>query len=431
MVKSLFILILSLALPIHAAVTFGTGRVTGSLTIATPVVSWSPLDLRQVDIWLQASTITNANNTRISYWPDSSGQGNHFVQPDTAKQPIRIDGYEGYSSPVVFRTNAFTDSIREIYTCVPTVSMPITVSMVAINQTYSLKSPTAAGLFFGPTNATSVAAIYDYAGAQKLRLYNSGYADSSMIPPTNSWVLWTFTFTPTHSIAYANLTEVMSVEHNNSSAMSGMQLGNLAEGAGFDFFGAMAEVIRMKTNITTTELTNLYNYAHTKYGVSPPPEYSFMLDAVPYTSVVDNAGGDGYWYGTMFYVNQGSITVSKLGRVVETDNTSEHKIKILSFTDGDTKRLMCSNSIPTVGLTAGTTNYVAITPTVLTNGLYIIMVNESFNNDKKAPEHGIRINPDVGYHFKAVFSFYDPEFNYVYDGASTNTTSTPTFLYTK
>lgn len=88
--KSLILLLLSLSLPIHAAVTFGTGLVTGSLTVAVPtnsVPEWTPLSDTNVIAWYSASNaytfgnvLAITNDAPITNWAslgNSAGETNN------------------------------------------------------------------------------------------------------------------------------------------------------------------------------------------------------------------------------------------------------------------------------------------------------------------------------------------------------------------
>ena len=98
------------------------------------VVTWSPLDLPGLALWLDAadaSSFTYSSGVRASQWNDKSGNGRHFTQATTGNQPSR-DGTQNGQSTVVFdaarpdfmSASAFAPSTATFAIC--TVAAPTT-----------------------------------------------------------------------------------------------------------------------------------------------------------------------------------------------------------------------------------------------------------------------------------------------------------------
>lgn len=163
----------------------------------------------------------------------------------------------------------------------------------------------------------------------------------------------------------------------------------------------------------------LQNYKF-NFGVSSNP----VVAGTPYI-VSGNAyatRSDSYWAGFTFTPTN-NLSVTSLGRVVESGNTLTHKIKILTVAP---KTLICSNIVATTG-SVGTTNWTTISPITLNSGTeYVILIDEG--TDNWANGHSITAGP-VGIVGKSAYAYDDPEANPVFDDTTGQSFSTPNFLY--
>lgn len=248
--------------------------------------SFTPKNISNLQLWLDASQLNLSNDTAVSSWTDNSGNGYNATQGTLANRPtfktnilngrpsLLFDGTDSLSIPSSTSNFKFlhsTDSSLFIVLQPGVVSDPavnyilISTGASTANIGYSLRfadSPASNNginsfIYFGSSGNTVVSnAVNNVLTANTFNYFRV------MSQPTNGTAANRSEIQVDLSTVIKNNTQTNTASTSNSS--SNLFIGQSDTGA-FPFSGYISEIIIYNKILSSSETTSVQNYIRSKY----------------------------------------------------------------------------------------------------------------------------------------------------------------------
>lgn len=258
-------------------------------------ISFSPLDIPDLALWLAADKITGlADGAEISQWNDSSGNGNHVTQTVAGKKPIySATGIKGIPEVCISYRDMATDIVRWM-------NIPDTVSVDAQNHTLVVIGRTVSKAL--NTGYTVPLAIGNYklgwGGLEPTVAYPSVLHEGPSLTYFEPGFISNVS-TPTKTrICYNGVFEDGVSTPSGSS--SGGTIG-ADGGEAYKTYGTLNEVQVYNRALSDTEIGQLFAYAQRKYtSVNPTKQMIFDGDSLTTGyACINNANYPGQTWGLL------------------------------------------------------------------------------------------------------------------------------------
>lgn len=257
-------LFLCTAVLILQAVT-GGHSVQGGHGVTSSASTSGPPSVSGLQAWYKADSLTQANNSGVASWPDSSGNGHTMVQATSGSQPIYLTSQINGLPAISFNGSQFVKTA----TVVPYSGSGVTVFVVY----------TSVG--FGTGSILTGSASYTTYLSDRISVDQGG--------GNFAWQFGTFGATVTFALSshaagwlqnnvVSDGTTVSFRAQRAALTNSGGNVNLSGDGnAGFDQLmvdtqgngtaGTFAEIIVYGRNLNSTEVTTIETYLFGKYGV--------------------------------------------------------------------------------------------------------------------------------------------------------------------
>jgi hypothetical protein len=243
-------------------------RLFGNLPVIAPA-AFSPSDLPNLVLWLNASTLALNDNDTVATWNDSSGLGNNASQSNSAKRPI----YKASSGPGGKPSVQFDGTN---YCMAGNTSITgTTLTAFAVLTMSNTTSDYGRALSLGATgNPDYNSALYCVAiGRNDLfaRLYafrNNSNGSQANVSYDTGYVFDTI-FDGVNNTSYLNGTAQASAASAGTFGIANYGLGGDVNGTTF-WAGYISEIVVYSSALSNTDRAKVEQYLGTKYGISIP-----------------------------------------------------------------------------------------------------------------------------------------------------------------
>lgn len=233
-------------------------------------VNFTPKQFAELRVWLDASDLTQADNSSVSNWLDKSGNNTNVTQVTLANQPVvrtnqlngkpvvRFDGVNDY----LLGTNLSPSSNRTI----------IVLSRVNTHTSAGRTAFSTYPQFYG--GVISVLSTNNQAGYMTGGGILGALSDTATYP-IGSAVVQMIRYTPTEFVLKMNVARTVSVVRTASvdpALQTGYTIGSDAQFSAV-FNGDIAEVIVYNSAISDANYTKIVNYLTAKWGLSGVSEF--------------------------------------------------------------------------------------------------------------------------------------------------------------
>lgn len=229
--------------------------------------SFSPLDVPNLVLWLDASDQTKINfgiNPSVSQWDDKSGKNNHAVQPTMINQPTFVTNVQN-SKPII-RFDGIQNTMF-----VQNLTLPTKMSIfIACKLQDSLNKP----FLIEHDTATSLNEFFFYFGnAQLYREKRNGLVhDSTNIFPWSSSNFSQFShiYNDGFNLRQNKLDVPLGISAGvpvpNTNHTSNLYIASRTQTS---IFGAvdLGEILIYTRSITSSERDSIENYLSAKWGI--------------------------------------------------------------------------------------------------------------------------------------------------------------------
>jgi hypothetical protein len=223
-----------------------------SAFVATP--SFTPADLTNLRAWYKSDAgITIA--TGVSQWNDQSGNGNHLVQANPARQPVVTAGAINGLPVITF--DGVDDFLNDAFTLV----QPTTVFAVFRQRTWTINDYIYDGF------ASTGMGLSQRVATPGLSLIAGAAAANNTNAALSTYVLTTAIYSGASSVLQVNNTAETT---GNPGIGSGDGVTLAASGGSSTLFTSdceIAEVIVMGAAATASERASVRAYSQARYGV--------------------------------------------------------------------------------------------------------------------------------------------------------------------
>ena len=266
------------------------GRTKASVGMDSPnptsvaAVLFQPTDLPNLNVWLQASTIAQADNTGVATWTDSSGRSQTATQAVSASQPtyktnvingLPVVRFNGSGNNLVI--NAISASVVVNFNAGATIFLVASGSSGTMSGNNPLLTAATTGNDYdaGDTLLLSTG----YTSPNNPSGWNStfrGVQNTNVSTPFRSWYYWSYQV----SVSGGNITQISrksgtQIETktgagSGNSAPTKMNIGARITGGSYTggyYFGDIAEVIIYSTDIGAANVVQVENYLKAKYAL--------------------------------------------------------------------------------------------------------------------------------------------------------------------
>lgn len=255
---------------------------------------FQPRSIPNLQLWLDATRINQADNTAVASWADQSGNAYNAEQSGTAARPTyRTNQLNGLPAVVFDGTDdvltipSSTATFKFLHSDVSTVFMVMRAGSVA--------DPNALYLVFGNGGANAANIGYEIwwddrasissNNAISNRIYRgvSGSNTAGQITQNifvaNTFGIMTVVGDPANATALerfalivnggnTNKSNTLTNALSNSNAFSDLTIGNVSPSGSLYLNGAISEIIVYNRALNTSELAQVHRYLSRKWGIA-------------------------------------------------------------------------------------------------------------------------------------------------------------------